>query len=348
VDGEEQELRYINVGNAPDADQQAWRASLGVKVVSPMLEAAYAPPDLHLCTRAHCDRTQDRVVYSRAYWAYRVKGGRKKRKKDTDQPRDQPQPHDPPIIFDGPNPKNEPTDEIKPGEGDGKPEKGNGQPEKGQWPTGKRAMANRKKGNGKPTKGNRRPRPGRPGGSPAESLFFRAPFSLCSSPILALGRPQSVGETCSATWDRDWKIASSAGLRLSGVLSQLGEAAAEGFVRGCGYSRHRRTGSGRCPAGRGQVNLPAAPPTRLQGLSSPPGGATHPARQGLSSLLAAPAHPPAGTPIPGQKGRVPPQSTTPPPAGARPPSAAQDRTICREESPQARGAPGAKTKTIRA
>jgi len=44
IDGEEQVLRYIDQGNARDAGQVAWRASLGVTVVSPMLQSAYNPP----------------------------------------------------------------------------------------------------------------------------------------------------------------------------------------------------------------------------------------------------------------------------------------------------------------
>jgi hypothetical protein len=45
IDGEEQELRYIDQGNARDDTQAAWRSSLGVTVVSPMLESAYSPPN---------------------------------------------------------------------------------------------------------------------------------------------------------------------------------------------------------------------------------------------------------------------------------------------------------------
>ncbi|HEX6911789.1 MAG TPA: DUF4157 domain-containing protein [Longimicrobium sp.] len=41
VDGEEQLLRYIDQGNARDPMQVAWRASLGVSVVSPMLPRIY-------------------------------------------------------------------------------------------------------------------------------------------------------------------------------------------------------------------------------------------------------------------------------------------------------------------
>jgi|GEM_PF-3901888 len=48
VDGEEQELRYIEQGNARDAAQAAWRQSLGIKVVAPMLESAYSPPTLQV------------------------------------------------------------------------------------------------------------------------------------------------------------------------------------------------------------------------------------------------------------------------------------------------------------
>ena len=48
IDGEEQELRYIDQGNARDPAQMAWRASLGVRVVSPMLESTYQPPHLTL------------------------------------------------------------------------------------------------------------------------------------------------------------------------------------------------------------------------------------------------------------------------------------------------------------
>jgi hypothetical protein len=46
VDGEEQLLRYIDQGNAWDPAQMAWRAGLGVSTVSPMLPAAYAPPQV--------------------------------------------------------------------------------------------------------------------------------------------------------------------------------------------------------------------------------------------------------------------------------------------------------------
>jgi len=48
VDGEEQALRYINEGNAQDPDQKAWRASLGIRVVAPMLPSTYQPPPLPL------------------------------------------------------------------------------------------------------------------------------------------------------------------------------------------------------------------------------------------------------------------------------------------------------------
>ncbi len=48
VDGEEQFLRYIDQGNARDAAQIAWRASLGVTVVSPLLENAYTPPSFRV------------------------------------------------------------------------------------------------------------------------------------------------------------------------------------------------------------------------------------------------------------------------------------------------------------
>ncbi len=46
IDGENQELRYIDQGNSQDPEQVAWRASLGVTVVSPMLESAYTPPNI--------------------------------------------------------------------------------------------------------------------------------------------------------------------------------------------------------------------------------------------------------------------------------------------------------------
>ncbi|WP_276140294.1 hypothetical protein [Rhodococcus sp. T2V] len=48
IDGEEQELRYINQGNAGDPQQQAWRASLGISEVIPMPSSAYTPPVLHI------------------------------------------------------------------------------------------------------------------------------------------------------------------------------------------------------------------------------------------------------------------------------------------------------------
>ena len=44
VDGEEQLLRYIDQGNAPDAAQAAWRIAYGISVVAPMPESAYSPP----------------------------------------------------------------------------------------------------------------------------------------------------------------------------------------------------------------------------------------------------------------------------------------------------------------
>lgn len=46
VDGEEQLLRYINQGNARDPQQTAWRTSMGVTVVAPVLPSAYPPPAL--------------------------------------------------------------------------------------------------------------------------------------------------------------------------------------------------------------------------------------------------------------------------------------------------------------
>lgn len=48
VDGEEQLLRYIDQGNAQDAAQASWRASLGVTVVAPILESVYSPPNFML------------------------------------------------------------------------------------------------------------------------------------------------------------------------------------------------------------------------------------------------------------------------------------------------------------
>jgi hypothetical protein len=48
IDGEEQLLRYIDQGNARDATQSAWRASLGVTVVAPVLQSTYQPPTLIL------------------------------------------------------------------------------------------------------------------------------------------------------------------------------------------------------------------------------------------------------------------------------------------------------------
>jgi hypothetical protein len=48
VDGEEQELRYIDQGNARDPVQSAWRSSLGISVVSPMPPSAYSPPVLYM------------------------------------------------------------------------------------------------------------------------------------------------------------------------------------------------------------------------------------------------------------------------------------------------------------
>lgn len=48
VDGEEQELRYIDQGNARDPQQTAWRAAQGIRVVTPMPESAYSPPQMTL------------------------------------------------------------------------------------------------------------------------------------------------------------------------------------------------------------------------------------------------------------------------------------------------------------
>lgn len=48
IDGEEQLLRYIDQGNAQDVSQISWRASLGVTVVSPILESAYTPPNFQI------------------------------------------------------------------------------------------------------------------------------------------------------------------------------------------------------------------------------------------------------------------------------------------------------------
>lgn len=48
VDGEEQMLRYIDQGNATDPAQAAWRASMGVRVVTPMPSSAYTPPQLSI------------------------------------------------------------------------------------------------------------------------------------------------------------------------------------------------------------------------------------------------------------------------------------------------------------
>jgi hypothetical protein len=48
IDGEEQELGYIDQGNANDPAQVAWRGQLGVTVVAPMREQNYNPPTLSL------------------------------------------------------------------------------------------------------------------------------------------------------------------------------------------------------------------------------------------------------------------------------------------------------------
>jgi hypothetical protein len=50
IDGEEQELRYIDQGNGRDAEQATWRQANGIKVVSPMLAAVYKPPSFNLPT----------------------------------------------------------------------------------------------------------------------------------------------------------------------------------------------------------------------------------------------------------------------------------------------------------
>jgi hypothetical protein len=44
IDGETQELGYIDQGNAPDPAQAAWRSGQGITVVSPMRESNYKPP----------------------------------------------------------------------------------------------------------------------------------------------------------------------------------------------------------------------------------------------------------------------------------------------------------------
>lgn len=48
IDGEEQLLRYIDQGNATDPAQIAWRAGMGVTVVTPMPTSAYQPPSFSL------------------------------------------------------------------------------------------------------------------------------------------------------------------------------------------------------------------------------------------------------------------------------------------------------------
>lgn len=44
IDGEIQALAYIDQGNSRDPEQLAWKAALGISVVSPMLESTYQPP----------------------------------------------------------------------------------------------------------------------------------------------------------------------------------------------------------------------------------------------------------------------------------------------------------------
>lgn len=48
IDGENQLLGYIDAGNARDDPQVAWRAAMGITVVSPMLERHYEPPSFAL------------------------------------------------------------------------------------------------------------------------------------------------------------------------------------------------------------------------------------------------------------------------------------------------------------
>jgi len=74
VDGEEQALRYIDQGNAPDAAQTAWRESLGVRVVSPMLESAYTPPNLAVMVPAVGSAQLESAWCEPGLLAYTVKG----------------------------------------------------------------------------------------------------------------------------------------------------------------------------------------------------------------------------------------------------------------------------------
>jgi hypothetical protein len=48
IDGENQELGYIDQGNATDPAQVAWRAAQGITVVAPMRESNYTPPSFSL------------------------------------------------------------------------------------------------------------------------------------------------------------------------------------------------------------------------------------------------------------------------------------------------------------
>ena len=124
VDGEEQELRYINEGNAQDEGQKAWRASLGILTVSPMLEDAYQPPTMQW-------EFGPLIAELRTGWCsagllgYTVNLSARKGKDTDDQ--DQPQPR-PPIVIPKPDIRIDPSDTPKPEPGvDERPDVGDGE-----------------------------------------------------------------------------------------------------------------------------------------------------------------------------------------------------------------------------
>ena len=123
VDGETQLERYIDQGNARDAEQQSWRDSLGIKTVSPMLAESYPAPTLPFGDRC---RIQTAWCVP-GLLAYAVICPRRQDEKD--------QPPTGPPVWVRPGDQPGPTDtKGKSGDGQGR---SNGEPGKGDRQPGK-------------------------------------------------------------------------------------------------------------------------------------------------------------------------------------------------------------------
>jgi hypothetical protein len=141
IDGETQRARYIDQGNARDAKQEAWRNSLGIKVVSPMLESSYPAPTLpfgNTCRIQTAWCSAGLLAY--AVICPRTRGDEKD-----------------PIPPVWARPLDQPGDTQTKGKGGDQPGKGNGDPGKGD----------RQPGTGKD-----RPKPNGPGKDAPQPTFM--------------------------------------------------------------------------------------------------------------------------------------------------------------------------------